>query len=253
MTQTMLTREDIIKKLQKYAKELGGKTPGEANFYESMNVGIMDRKKYWPNYGELVIEAGLTPNKFDKTKYSKNKLSKLFIGIIREKNKWPTRGELDIKHYKSSTFPDSATFYKKLGLVLTGDLAQTIIEYVENKKGYEDVIEICKPFLKENAKQGDSPLMNKGYVYLLKSKLRNAVAYKIGRTSNIENRIKQLRQPSNIEEILHHIETDDPIGVETYWHNRFEANRLYPDKLKDEWFKLSFSDIKAFKRWRKIF
>lgn len=249
----MFTKEEIIKELQKYTKELGGKTPGEINLYENTDIRIMDRKKYWPNYGELVIEAGLIPNKFDKTKYSNDKLCKLFIEIIREKNKWPTRGELDIKHYKSSTFPDSATFYKKLGLVLTGDLAQTILEYVENKRGYEDVIEICKPFLKESAKQGDLLFVNKGYVYLLKSKLRNAVAYKIGRTKNIENRIRQLRQPSNIEEILHYIETDDSIGVEKYWHNRFEPNRLYPDKSKDEWFKLSSSDIKAFKRWRKIF
>lgn len=249
----MFTKKDIIKELQQQAKELGGKTPSEVNFYENTDVGIMDRKKYWPNYGELVIEAGLTPNKFDKTKYSYDKLCKLFIEIIREKNKWPTRGELDIKHYKSSAFPDSATFYKKLGLVSTGDLAQKIIEYVENKKEYEDVVKICKPFLRENVKKGDSLFIDKGYVYLLKSKLRNAVAYKIGRTKNIENRIKQLRQPSNIEEILHYIETDDSIGVEKYWHSRFKANRLYPGKPKDEWFKLSSSDIKAFKHWRRIF
>lgn len=248
----MLTKEDIIKRLQRYSKELGGITPGEVNFYRSTGVGIMDRKRYWSNYGALVVEAGLTPNKFDKTKYSEDKLCKLFIDIIREQHKWPTRGELDIKHYEKTTLPDSATFYKKLGLVKTGDLAQTIIEYLENKSGYEDVVEICKPFLKENTNQGDF-LSMKGYVYLLKSKLRNAIAYKIGRTNNIKNRIKQLRQPSNIEEIVHYIETDDPIGVEKYWHSRFEANRLYPDKPQDEWFKLSSSDVKTFKRWRKIF
>jgi hypothetical protein len=46
---------------------------------------------------------------------------------------------------------------------------------------------------------------------------------------------------------IHSIETDDPIGVETYWHSRFSAKRG-----EGEWFELSPEDIKAFKRWKRI-
>jgi len=48
--------------------------------------------------------------------------------------------------------------------------------------------------------------------------------------------------------MIHSIKTDDPSGVETYWHKRFDTKRL-----NGEWFDLNSADIKAFKRWQRIF
>jgi len=251
----MSNKEHILKEIIKCASETG-KTPSEKNFYEYSGLGIYDlHKNGWANYGELVREANLTPNKFDKTKYNRDQLRRLFIKVIREEKKWPTRGLLDIRHFRNKNFPDSSTFYKNLGQVK--ELALGILDFIQDKQGYDDIAEICNSvhaiFESDITETTNLDKGSVGYVYLLKSSLNNAVAYKIGKTKNLEQRLKQLRQPSNIEEPIHSIKTDDIDGVEQYWLNRFCSKRLYPNKPKDEWFKLNASDVKAFKRWRRIF
>lgn len=240
----MFTKEEIIKELQKCAKANGGKTPSEKVFHESTEVDRYDRMRFWPNYGELVREAGLTPNKFDKTKYTHEQLCVMFIGVIRETGKWPTRGYLDVKHFKDNSFPHSVTFYSKLGL--TGNLAKTILEYVEDREGFGDIIDICNSVLEKytNHNEGSDNNFINGYVYLGKQH----GSYKIGKSKDANRRREDITLlGSEPFELIHEIETDDMNGIEKYWHERFKSKWI-----RGEWFKLSPSDIKAFKRWKKI-
>jgi hypothetical protein len=68
--------------------------------------------------------------------------------------------------------------------------------------------------------------------------------YKIGKSDCVEKRHYELgiKLPEEIK-IIHKIKTDDPNGIETYWHKRFEGKRK-----GGEWFDLSSSDVTAFKR-----
>jgi hypothetical protein len=79
-----------------------------------------------------------------------------------------------------------------------------------------------------------------GFVYLIKS----GRFYKIGRSNSVGRREYELAiQLPETPSTVHVIKTDDPNGIENYWHNRFASKRK-----KGEWFELSAADISAFKR-----
>ena len=117
------------------------------------------------------------------------------------------------------------------------------------EKGELDVAGICAQVAKPrspgpNENAGPSQV---GYVYLVRHGSRHE--YKIGRTNNPIRREGELRTelPEQLSPI-HQITTDDPAGVERYWHTRFAAKRK-----NGEWFALDATDVRAFKRWRHIY
>ena len=81
-----------------------------------------------------------------------------------------------------------------------------------------------------------------GAVYLL----RHGRSYKIGCSRMVEHRVRELQQslPERAK-LVHAISTDDPHGVEAYWHRRFA-----PKRQRGEWFRLSADDVAAFRQRR---
>ena len=88
--------------------------------------------------------------------------------------------------------------------------------------------------------ESEVPAEQIGYVYLIKS----GRFYKIGKTNDAGRRGYELaiQLPERATQV-HVIRTDDPDGIEAYWHKRFETKRK-----NGEWFDLDAADVSAFKR-----
>lgn len=166
----------------------------------------------------------------------------IHISLIRELGKFPSRGELGMKGYNDKTFPNIQTLGNRLGK--KKEKLAKVIEHCKARKGMVDVLEICSPLLNSEEENVDvkRPLENTnfGFVYLMKS----GKYYKIGRSNNADRRAYELRiiLPEKLE-IIHKIKTDDPVGIEEYWHKRFKDKRK-----KGEWFEFMRQDIEIFNR-----
>ena len=65
----------------------------------------------------------------------------------------------------------------------------------------------------------------------------------------VDRRLGELGAMAAVEyRLIHEIKTDDPAGVESYWHRRFADKRM-----RGEWFKLTAADVRAFKRWKRLY
>ncbi|MGH2613213.1 MAG: GIY-YIG nuclease family protein [Rhabdochlamydiaceae bacterium] len=240
----MITKDDIIKEIRETAKANGNVPLGRDRFQDQTGIKEYDWGRYWPRFSDAQREAGYSPNLMNSA-YDDNYLYEKFIALMRELNKWPTRGDLRVKRNSSKDFPNEKTF-QRLGT--KQKIASKLLEYAINKN-YDDVVEICNSVLKEYEEREESMggiLEDNaiGSVYLIKS----GRYYKIGRTNSMGRRHHEItiQLPEGVE-LIHEIRTDDPSGIEAYWHKRFEAKRK-----NGEWFDLNSSEVKAFRHWRRI-
>jgi hypothetical protein len=73
--------------------------------------------------------------------------------------------------------------------------------------------------------------------------VKSGQRFKIGRTNAFEQRMRtlQFQLPEKLV-FIHHIKTEDPAGIEKYWHRRFADQRK-----NGEWFELSAENVETFK------
>jgi len=166
------------------------------------------------------------------------------VDLMRKLNKFPTVREIRLERNNNSDFPSKGVFHR---LGSKEQIAFKVLAYCDNKNGFDDIKSYCDSVIKKWKKSRDGKPTTKwvlGEVYLFKS----GRYYKIGKTNDTVRRGQELKVqlPERVH-LIHSIKTDDPRGIETYWHKRFESKRM-----QGEWFDLSADDIKAFKRWRRI-
>jgi Meiotically up-regulated gene 113 len=239
-----MTKEDILNYIKVTTKGNNGIPLGELKFYELTPVKKSDwHGKIWLRWSEAVAEAGLEPNQFFSQEIPKEEILEEIAKIIIEIKKFPSESELKFFHFNRKTIPSTTVIWKKIGRKF--EIATELLEYCKNQTNFKEVAYICEEIVFEHQQTSISPIKEKeetllGKVYLMKS----GKFYKIGKTDHIGQRHYSIgiKLPEKLE-LIHEFSTDDPFGIEKYWHNRFKDKRL-----EGEWFDLTSDDIKAFKR-----
>lgn len=234
-----MNKQHILSEIKRTATGNGGVPLGVSRF--SQETGIKDsewRGKIWARWGDAIREAGFKPNQL-RAAYSEDLLIERFIGLARELGRFPVATEVKMKARSDGSFPWHNTF-RRFGS--KQQFAAKILDYCKSRAGYDDVIALCAPIATplQEARDEVEPEEVIGFVYLMKSGRH----YKIGRSNAAGRREYELaiQLPEKLVTV-HTIRTDDPAGIEDYWHRRFAAKHK-----NGEWFDLSNLDVKIFKR-----
>src|SRR2546426_3193508 len=235
-----MTKDHILQEIKRTAEANGGVPLGWRRF--AKEVGIKDGDwidKYWARWSGALREAGYAPNQLTVA-YPEALVLEKFIQLIRELGKIPVKGDLLVKASRNKGFPNPKTF-DKFGSKSV--LIKRLCEYCRTHAGYDDVVSLCSGYAprekgaEEYDGQSDETF---GFVYLTKF----GRSYKIGKTNAAGRRERELAiQLPEKSRTVHIIRTDDPSGIEAYWHKRFEEKRK-----NGEWFELDAKDIAAFRR-----
>ena len=234
-----MDKQHILDEIARTAEGNNGVPLGRRRFFTETGIRESDWiGKYWVRWSDAVREAGYAPNLM-QTSYDDDWLLEQLVCFIREIGRFPVSAEFRLKSRNDPEFPNQKTF-SRFGK--KPQIAAKVVDYCRNRRGYEDVIKICEPLAEEPTEETEikPDVEDFGYVYLIKS----GKYYKIGRSKSIGRRKYELAlQLPNKVQPIHTIKTDDPVGIEAYWHKRFEEKRK-----SGEWFELTSKDVAAFRR-----
>jgi hypothetical protein len=247
-SEAAMTKMHILAEIRRTADANGSRPLGLERFFEETGIKKTDwYGKYWARWGDAIKEAGFVPNQMQDA-LEVDAVVLAFVKLIRRLGRFPVDGELRLQASIDPGFPAHSTFRNRLGP--KANRFSKIVEFCRTHDGHEDVAAICEQVRRayeivpesnddpyEDTRASADPI---GFVYMLKSG-RN---FKIGRTNAVGRRERELSiQLPETAKLVHEIRTDDPIGIEAYWHSRFQAKRK-----NGEWFELNPQDVKVFKR-----
>lgn len=236
--QVAVDKEQILREIRRTAKANGGVPLGYRSF--EAETGLARRGwqgRYWARWGDAVREAGLEANQPNPTT-GRDAIAERVITMARRIGRIPVWHEMQLERRNDATFPGRRAFITA-GMGTTDTLASTLASYCSNRDGYDDVLVLLSSTRRPST-SASLDTRRDGSVYLLKS----GRYYKLGRAFDFGRRGRDINlQLPERAVTVHVIRTDDPVGIEAYWHKRFEDRRR-----NGEWFELTDADLRAFKR-----
>ena len=240
------TKDEIVAAIRREATANGGVPLSQVAFIKATGISRHNwRGRYWARWGDAIIDAGYTArtwgNQSPIGELSTEDALSILALVTREAGHFPTASELILRKRVDPNSPHPSVFKKRLGLV--DEQVDALYQWTFDQPEWSDVAAILAPLIRSRPaapiNTTDTAVVQ-GYVYLFVS----GAFHKVGRSNHVGRRSYEvsLQLPERLE-VVHQIETDDPEGIESYWHRRFATKRA-----NGEWFKLSPQDVAAFKR-----
>jgi len=236
-----MDKQHILREIQRTAKANAGVPLGREKFLQETGIRESDWSGiHWARWGDALREAGFTANELQSA-HDEDYLLERYVALIREVSRVPVAMELRLKRRSDPSFPSHNTFGR---FGTKQQLITKAIEFCRSRGNLDDVEQICQAQIAapKTHRDEDHESVNEelGFVYLIQS----GRFFKIGKTNALGRREYELKiQLPEKSKTVHSIRTDDPAGIEAYWHKRFETRRK-----NGEWFELSRADVVAFKR-----
>ena len=236
-----MNKQHILDEIKRTAEANGGVPLGKQRFLTETGIRESDWiGRFWTKWSDAVREAGYEPNT-KQTAFDNNWLLGKLASLVRQLGHYPVAAEFRMKARSEPDFPSHNTFAR---FGRKAQVASALVSWCKNSPGWEDVQAICTPLTACNEADEtsveDETTPPVGYIYLLKS----GKYYKVGRSNAPGRREYELsiQLPEPVVTV-HIIKTDDPVGIERYWHQRFGERRK-----NGEWFELRREDVAAFRR-----
>ncbi|MFI5288579.1 MAG: GIY-YIG nuclease family protein [Polyangia bacterium] len=237
-----MTKAHILAEIKRTAECNGGVPLGWRRF--TLETGIREADWlgiHWARWSDALRECGLAPNRLNEA-YATEELLQKYAELALELGRLPVRGDLLLKAHATRGFPSHNTWSKFGG---KAELIKLMRKHCMSA-GPQEVVGMCDEYLGRQPEQlqdenDDVRAADEvGFVYLIKS----GRFFKIGRSNSVGRRERELAiQLPEPARTIHAIRTDDPAGIEAYWHARFAEKRK-----NGEWFDLTAKDVSAFKR-----
>jgi len=236
----VVSREEVLAAIRREAEAAEGVPPGVERFERITGIRRHEWSGvYWARWGDALTEAGYEPHVFGSSTRPDDELGRILAEQVRQLGRWPAKADFQMAKRAGQEVPNPNSLLRRLGG--TDNQRAFTFDWARTHEGWEDVAAILGPRLTSAAALPkatlSTPLVS-GYVYLFKS----GKHHKIGRSNAPERRAYEVRlqMPERVETV-HTIATDDPEGIEAYWHRRFASKRA-----NGEWFSLAPEDVAAF-------
>jgi hypothetical protein len=251
-----MDKNQLLNEVRRIAQENGGNPPGSRSFYVCTDTRESTWKgkswNEWNNWNDVLNEAGYERRTKTEKRPNSGILEQLAL-LTRKLGRFPVTLDMRREKRTNQHFPNDKTLLTSFGGRV--ETLNALRNYCSTDPCFADLLPVLettelsgsfKPVNVPRVIKCDDQLIDVGYVYLI----RSHDVCKIGCTRAPYRRAAEIaNQSARGAELLHLISTDDPEGIERYWHIRFASQAVAAlNKASGEWFHLSTADIKLFKK-----